>query len=142
MAETLTGLLARPEFRKSRDYQVFTLWPSVVGKELARRCWPVRLRHGVLYVECSDHVWASELLFLKARILSLLGGAFDLAGIREIRVSVGTMEQRTPTAERPPMRRSIFPDPGEPPDLSSIPDAELRDWLGRLWAHQREVSQA
>jgi len=41
--------------------QVFYLWPSIVGSDIARHAQPVSLRNGLLVVGCDHPMWLQEI---------------------------------------------------------------------------------
>ncbi len=76
--------MARPEFLgnvlqrsldgmgllpKARRFQVFALWPRIVG-DIALNARPRRVDGDVLYVATSSSMWAQELSMMRRRIIS------------------------------------------------------------------------
>jgi predicted nucleic acid-binding Zn ribbon protein len=41
--------------------QVFFLWPSIVGSDIARHAQPVSLKNGLLVVGCDHPMWLQEI---------------------------------------------------------------------------------
>jgi len=54
---------------KLRDYQIWTQWPELVGRQLASRSWPVKLRHQVLTIAVSNASWLTQLQFMKLTLI-------------------------------------------------------------------------
>ena len=53
-------------------YQFVTRWNEIVGREIAKRAWPERLRGDTLVVRVCNSAWAQELSFQKEVILKRL----------------------------------------------------------------------
>ena len=68
-----------------REREALTLWPDLVGPEIARRSKALRIRGGVLFVRVDSAAWSQELLFLKAKILSRFDDTLGPGLVREIR---------------------------------------------------------
>jgi hypothetical protein len=84
------------------------IWPTAVGKAIARHTWRLRLVRTTLVVEAEDHVWQRQLRSLERQIvnrISLLLPDIEVADV-EFRVGVPRHEpQKAGTAsgsfERP-----------------------------------------
>jgi hypothetical protein len=72
--------------KKMRRYQVFSVWPKVVG-DIARHAKPRRLAGDVLYVATASSAWSQELTFMRQSILDKLKTALQGEYVREIRFS-------------------------------------------------------
>jgi len=70
----------------SKRYQVFSLWPRVVG-DIARHAKPRRLEGDVLFVATASSVWSQELTFMRESIIEKLRVALKGDYVREIRFS-------------------------------------------------------
>jgi predicted nucleic acid-binding Zn ribbon protein len=53
-------------------YKVFARWNEIVGTKVAAHAQPVRLTRNVLYVEVNDHLWLTQLKYMKSDILKKL----------------------------------------------------------------------
>jgi len=73
-------------FQKARKYQVYVLWPRLVG-ELSKHAFPRRIDGDTLYVATSSSVWSQELTFMAPEILSKVNNALGGQYFREIRFS-------------------------------------------------------
>ncbi len=73
-------------FQKARKYQVFALWPRLVGK-LSKHAQPRRTDGDVLYVATSSSVWSQELSYMSQDILTRINRALGGEYFREIRFS-------------------------------------------------------
>jgi predicted nucleic acid-binding Zn ribbon protein len=61
-AELVPDLMKRLGLeQRLQQSQVFTLWPSIVGADIARHAQPVSLRNGTLVVAVDHPVWLQEL---------------------------------------------------------------------------------
>ncbi|MGQ9858672.1 MAG: DUF721 domain-containing protein [Thermodesulfobacteriota bacterium] len=64
---------------------ILRVWPKVVGPFLARRCWPVSLRKGVLMVRVAGPLWMQELQLQKSELLERIGEEVGRERVRDIR---------------------------------------------------------
>ena len=71
--------------QKLRDQEVLTLWPSVVGEEIAARTKALKIDNGVLYVHVEHSVWLQELYFMESDILRKLKEKAPRIKCRKIR---------------------------------------------------------
>lgn len=71
---------------KARRFQVFSLWPRVVG-DIALNARPRRLDGDVLYVSTSSSMWAQELSMMRRRIISEINKGLGGDYIKDIRFS-------------------------------------------------------
>lgn len=91
--ESLGDILARVMTgealdKKSKHAAVFRNWSSIVGPLLARRCWPVSVRKGVLLVRVAGPVWMQELQFQKMELLKKVAEAAGPGRIEDIRFTL------------------------------------------------------
>ena len=66
-------------------------WQSVVGEELASQTRFSSLRRGAFEVVVANSLLMQELTFRKAELLAKLQQTFPEAGIKQLRLKVGTM---------------------------------------------------
>lgn len=73
VGDLLPSLLGRLGLeRRFNEQKVLTLWPSVVGDELAARTRATRVEGGVLYVHVDHGAWMQELHFMEKELLRRL----------------------------------------------------------------------
>lgn len=92
--------------------EVFTGWRELVGDQVAARCEPASLSHGVLKVRAASAAWAHELRYLAPEVLRRVNagvGSPDRPVVKELKVVVGppgaapaTAAFRAGEAPRPP----------------------------------------
>ena len=58
--------------QKLRDQEILTIWPTVVGEEVAARTTAVKMENGVLHIRVEHGVWLQELYFMERDILRKL----------------------------------------------------------------------
>jgi predicted nucleic acid-binding Zn ribbon protein len=58
--------------KKLKERELLSLWPTVVGEEIAARTRAVRVDRGVLYVQVSHSAWLQELHFMEKEIFRKL----------------------------------------------------------------------
>ena len=70
--------------------QVFYLWPSIVGSDIARHAQPVSLRNGLLVVGCDHPVWLQELSrYHKPLILQKVRDRIGKKAVHDISFRIG-----------------------------------------------------
>ena len=74
-----------------REASAVTLWPEVVGEQIAAATEAERVRDGVLYVTARNHTWAFELTFHREQILKGLNARLGRKAIKEIRFRPGVI---------------------------------------------------
>ena len=74
--------------KKLRDQEILTIWPTVVGEEIAARTEAVKIDNGVLHVAVEHSVWLQELHFMEKEILEKLKERAPRTNCRKIRFSV------------------------------------------------------
>lgn len=103
LKQAMERLQLEPVLREAR---ALTLWPEVVGRQLAAATRAENVRDGVLSIVTRTSAWAFELTFHKERILKALNGRLGRGVVRDIRFRVGCPDE---------------PEP--PPSPEPIPDA-------------------
>ncbi|MFQ5511358.1 MAG: DUF721 domain-containing protein [Candidatus Krumholzibacteriia bacterium] len=58
--------------KKLKERELLSLWPTVVGEEIAARTRAVRVERGVLHVEVRHSAWLQELYFMEKEIYGKL----------------------------------------------------------------------
>jgi len=111
----LSGELARIARRpgwgeRLGSVRVWTAWEGMVGPELAEHCEPVRLAGRVLVVRAESPAWATQLRYLSGQLIERAEVALGPGSVREVRVTVGSLEGRTGA----PARGSGAEDGGRP----------------------------
>lgn len=109
----LEGLVRARGWRARLERQrALTLWPKVVGPELARRTVPLRVEGDTLVIAVRDDAWATQLGFLRTEILRRLQAQCG-PSLRELRF----------TSAWPPQLRPQASDPSGGQGLADAPDA-------------------
>ena len=70
-----------------REQAVLTLWPDVVGPELASRTRASRIDKGVLYIHVDHGAWMQELHFIEKNLIRRLRSAAPGVDLKRIRFS-------------------------------------------------------
>jgi predicted nucleic acid-binding Zn ribbon protein len=68
-----------------REREALTIWPEVVGSEIAKRSQPLRIKDGVLQVRITSAAWRQEVLFLKKKIISSFAEKLEPGIVSDIR---------------------------------------------------------
>jgi len=115
------------EFRIRRD------WPSVVGREVARRARPEGFAGGTLRVVVDNSPWLHELTLRAADLTGQVGRRFP--AVKSLRLTLGTLDKEAAsTGSAPP--RPIPLTAADRADIdaaaAAIPDPGLADAARRL----------
>jgi predicted nucleic acid-binding Zn ribbon protein len=73
--------------QRFKEQEVLTLWPDVVGPELASRTRASRIDKGVLFVHVDHGAWMQELHFIEKKLLLKLRAAAPGVELKRIRFS-------------------------------------------------------
>ena len=73
--------------RRFKEQQVLTLWPTVVGDELAARTKATKIDRGVLFVHVDHGAWLQELHFIEKDLIAKLRELVPGVTIKKIRFS-------------------------------------------------------
>ena len=70
--------------------QVFFLWPTIVGSDIARHAQPVSLKNGLLIVACDHPMWLQEITrYSKPLILQKVQERLGKKAVRDISFRIG-----------------------------------------------------
>jgi predicted nucleic acid-binding Zn ribbon protein len=75
--------------RKLKQQEILTIWPEVVGADIAAKTQAVKVDKGVLFVRVDHSAWIQELHFLEKEILSKLKDRAPDIDIKRIRFGTG-----------------------------------------------------
>ena len=73
--------------RRFNEQLVLTLWPTVVGDELASRTKATRIDQGILFVQVDHGAWLQELHFIEKELIDKLCARAPGVTIKRIRFS-------------------------------------------------------
>ncbi len=63
-------------------------WDAIFPPPLSQNVRPLEVKEGILFVQCIDSVWASELRFAKSSMMEAINHHFQgVRTIRDIRIS-------------------------------------------------------
>ena len=120
-----------------RQHEIWRVWTSVVGPQIAQHAQPHGIWQGRLVVHVSDSVWLHHLSMMKHRLIPALNEKLQISVVREMVLRIGEI----PVLPPPP---SVSPeaDRGSPADpaqmariealLAPLGDAPFREALRRL----------
>jgi predicted nucleic acid-binding Zn ribbon protein len=66
--------------------EVQRAWPEAAGSRFAPHSEPVSEREGIVFVSCSEAVWASELDLMSDLVVNRLNVALGRTAVRRLRV--------------------------------------------------------
>jgi predicted nucleic acid-binding Zn ribbon protein len=67
------------------EYQAVSVWPEVVGEQVARHTQAEWIENSELTVRVDSHTWIQELTFLKPEIIGKLNTRLGKPVVKEIR---------------------------------------------------------
>lgn len=68
-----------------KQYEVVTLWPTLVGEQIARVTTAKRMENGVLLIEVSNAPWRAELTMRRGEIARKINVSVGKNVVKEIR---------------------------------------------------------
>jgi hypothetical protein len=68
--------------------RVFSTWKELVGEQVAARCEPAGLAHGVLKVWAATPAWAAELRYLAPEVIRRVNAGVGAPVVREVKVAL------------------------------------------------------
>jgi predicted nucleic acid-binding Zn ribbon protein len=66
-------------------YDVLTLWPDIVGEQIARVTKPERVDNGVLFVSVTTAAWRNELSMKRPAILKKISARVGKGAVKDVR---------------------------------------------------------
>ncbi len=126
-----------PAPEQFEEARVIAWWARAVPARVLKNARPVRMRHGMLYVNVSSASWAQELTYLADDLIARVRAFAPDAGVRGMRFSVGPLPP-VPVVPKDPLKRrrvpiklAVLPDDlGRA--LATVADDELRDLLAEV----------
>ncbi|MCF6178966.1 MAG: DUF721 domain-containing protein [Geopsychrobacter sp.] len=151
-AEAVAELLKKVLGDKGLDerlprYQAWLVWDKVVGKQIASRAQPLRIREKTLEVRVDHPVWMQQLQMLKPQILRKLHAELPHCDIEDIYLRRGNpgpqtiqveenfidwQKEHLTEAEQKTLEQS----------LAGLQDNELKNEMRRLFIRQKKLSKA
>lgn len=138
VADVLQATLQRLGLdRRYREHELWAIWPTVVGSQIARHTCPRSLHRGRLVVHVTDPVWLHQLSMMRHRLVGALNAKLSEPAIREMVLRIGEVPAPASEAAPPPVAtRESRADPADVARvetlLESLGDAPFRDTLRRL----------
>lgn len=138
IADAIPGVFQRLGLdNRFRQSEIWSVWPTVVGPQIARHAQPHAISHGRLIVHVTDPVWLHHLSMMRPRVMAALNEKLRTSTVRELILRVG--EVAAPPAAPP---NSLHPSQEAPPDptqvarvkalLAPLGDTPFREVLQRL----------
>ena len=138
VGDVLQGALQRLGLdRRYREHELWAIWPTVVGGQIARHACPRSLHRGRLVVHVTDPVWLHQLSMLRHRLIGALNAKLSEPSVREMVLRIG--EVAAPALETPLSSAPTEEPAADPADtarvetlLEPLADAPFREALRRL----------
>lgn len=147
----LRELLSKPGVGEQiTRHQAWLVWDKLVGKQIAARARPLRLRQGVLEVQVDHPVWMQQLQMLKPQILAKMTAQIPEAGITDIYLRKAHHPGVSIKPAAPPSRvpdwQNISLTAAEQAQidaqLSALTDPQLQQDLRRLFSKQLKLRKS
>ena len=124
---------------RMRQHEVWRVWPTVVGPQIAQHAQPHSFWHGRLIIHVTDSVWLHHLSMMRHRLAAALNERLKPAEVREMVLRIGEVAvapggplpaptQTEPSSENDPARVAEIESA-----LAPLGDAPFREALRRLW---------
>ena len=115
IADAISGAFERLGLgNRFRQSEVWSIWPTVVGPQIARHAQPHAIFHGRLIVHVTDPVWLHHLSMMRPRVIAALNEKLRTSTVRELVLRVGEVAAPPATLPGPPhLNPESSPDPGE-----------------------------
>jgi hypothetical protein len=112
--------------------EVTTRWPEVVGEQISRNAWPLRMgKDGTLHVATASATWAFELDRMRLEIAERLEEALGESAPKELRFRPGPVPEPPAPAASDSPSPTLEPTPEVRQEAASaaaaIGDPELRE---------------
>ena len=147
IADAVSGALQRLGLEgRVRQHEIWRIWPSVVGTQIARHAQPYSVWQGRLIVHVTDSVWLHHLSMMRHRLVHALNERLMPAEIREMVLRVGEVPVVPvgPSPNQPRSAPSGGVDPARIAEIDSalapLGDAPFREALRRLWLRASQES--
>jgi hypothetical protein len=129
-----------------RQHDIWRIWPSVVGPQIARHAQPYSVHQGRVIIHVTDSVWLHHLSMMRHRLVEALNERLTPAEIREMVLRVGEVPV-APVGPSPSQSLSAPAGGVDPARIAEIEnaltplgDAPFRDALRRLWLRASKKS--
>ena len=142
LSAILEGLLKHSGINtRVQEQRVLDLWPKVVGKAIADKTQPLRLKNGLLLVAVGSSVWMQQLHFLKGMIIQKLKEKLGDRGscLQDLRFCIGEIlakeEEKEEARDIPPARSLSAGDQERiAREVAGVADPEMREILAQIFA--------
>jgi predicted nucleic acid-binding Zn ribbon protein len=131
-----------PTEKRLKEGNVWLVWESAVGPQIAGRARPVSFRDGTLTVTVSSAPWMQQLTFLKKGIMEQLNARLGEEVVKDIYLKAGNCERvisrKSPEKQ---CRRSLSEEERQKiaEQTDAVADPELRGALAELLARHLET---
>ncbi len=153
VGEILEGFFSRSGWtERILEGQVLESWAETVGKEIAEKTQPLRIRYGVLQVRVSNSVWMQQLHFFKGLILQKLNQGLreknpKAVVVRELKFFLGEVENAESSAppihrDHPPTELTSAEKERIEREVAVVKDPELRVALTRIFSKGLETEKS
>lgn len=91
VGDVLQGLFEKGNPRLAEDLKRFRLksvWPQVVGGEIANHCYPKGFREGTLFLCVKGSVAMNQLLYLRTQIIEKVNEYLGINWVKELKFSL------------------------------------------------------
>jgi hypothetical protein len=148
IADALAGTLQRLGLEgQVRQHEIWRVWTTVVGPQIARHAEPHSFRNGRLIVHVTDSVWLHHLSMMRHRLAAALNERLKPAEVREVVLRIGEVSPRTGPVPPAPTPSEVMSehDPERIAEieraLAPLGDTPFLDALRRLWLRAARESK-
>jgi predicted nucleic acid-binding Zn ribbon protein len=92
-----------------QEYRVWEVWEEAVGRVVARKAQPSKIRRGKLFVTVSSSAYLQELQFYKAHIRDAVNQRLGSPVVKDLFFVLGRVREASARHSQSPPRRSLPP---------------------------------
>ena len=120
IADAIPGTFQRLGLEsRFRQSEIWSVWPTVVGPQIARRAQPHAMWHGRLIVHVTDPVWLHHLSMMRHRLIPALNEKLQVSVVREMILRVGEIPA-LPLAASSASPRTEHAPPPDPTEVARV----------------------
>lgn len=138
IADVISGAFQRLGLdNRFRQSEIWGVWSTVVGLQIARHAQPHAISHGRLIVHVTDPVWLHHLSMMRPKVIAALNEKLRTSSVRELILRVGEVKEPCiPPGSSLHASKETLPDPARVARiealLAPLGDTPFREALRRL----------
>jgi predicted nucleic acid-binding Zn ribbon protein len=86
LSSIINSFVSEDRIRKNiKKFRLFNHWSDIVGPEIAKKTFPIKIFKGTLYIKVANPVWANELSLMSRQMLKKINnftGEEEITGLK------------------------------------------------------------